>query len=88
MNRDLTPTDGARYLLERTAETPERAEYAVAIFTPDATYRGTATLAPNSVTLPPTGAPPELDARLLSIAKLVARDAPPWPERILRWRKS
>jgi hypothetical protein len=96
VNRDLTPTEGARYLLERTAESPERAEYAVSIITPDATYTATATLADDgSVVLAPTGAPAELDARLTSIAKLVARDAaklradglPPWPARILRWRK-
>ncbi len=97
MNRDLTPTEGARYLLERTADHASRADYALAIFTPDATYRGSATLCDDgSVTLGSLGAPAELEARMLSIAKLVARDAgklrddgmPPWPARILRWRKS
>ena len=47
------------------------------------------------VELGPTGAPDELHARLVALARLVARDAarlrgdglPPWPQRILRWRR-
>lgn len=97
MQRDLHPSDGARYLLEREdAGDGVRARYRVAIYTPDAVYPATATLCDDgSVELAATGAPDELHARLTSIAKLVARDAsklrddgmPPWPQRILRWRR-
>ena len=40
MNRDLHPTDGARYLLEREAELDggARARYRAAIYTPDAEF--------------------------------------------------
>lgn len=95
MPRDLHPTDGARYLLELDAELPTGARYRAAIYTPDTAFRATATLGDDgTVDLPPTGAPDELHARLLSIARLVARDAPrrrttgmpAWPHRILRWR--
>jgi hypothetical protein len=97
--RDLHPTDGARYLLERDGD-PEaggtRARYRAAIYTPGEAFTATATLGDDgSVTLAPTGAPDELHARLLALARLVARDAarlrddgmPPWPQRILRWRR-
>jgi hypothetical protein len=98
MNRDLHPTDGARYLLERDHELEggARARYRVAIYTPDAVFTGTATLGDDgSVDLAPTGAPDELHARLVAIARLVARDAaklrgdgmPAWPQRLLRWRR-
>jgi len=97
MNRDLHPTDGARYLLERDGEPDgDRARYRVAIYTPDAAYTAVATLCEDgSVELAPTGAPDELHARLATMAKLVARDAatlrgsgmPAWPQRILRWRR-
>jgi hypothetical protein len=102
MMRDLHPTDGARYLLERDGEADEvpgggsRARYRVAIYTRDAAFTATATLEDDGrVELAPTGAPAELHARLLTIAKLVARDAaklqgdgmPAWPQRILRWRR-
>ena len=102
MQRDLHPTDGARYLLERDALANaepgdgSRARYRVAIYTRDAEFTATATLEDDGrVELAPTGAPAELHARLLTIAKLVARDAaklrsdgmPAWPQRILRWRR-
>lgn len=110
MKRDLHPTDGARYLLEREdqagdppddpAGDPARggssARYRVAIYTRDAAFTGTATLGEDgSVLLAPTGAPDELHARLVTIAKLIARDAgklrgdglPAWPQRVLRWRR-
>jgi hypothetical protein len=106
MKRDLHPTDGARYLLEREdqADAPagDRAgggssvRYRVAIYTRDAAFTGTATLGDDgSALVAPTGAPDELHARLVTIAKLVARDAaklrgdglPAWPQRILRWRR-
>jgi len=105
MNRDLHPTDGARYLLEREDQTDDpagdqaggsSARYRVAIYTRDAAFTGTARLGDDgSVLVAPTGAPDELHARLVTIAKLVARDAgklrddglPAWPQRILRWRR-
>lgn len=96
MSRDLHPTEGARYLLERTADDGARATYRAAIYTPDAVFGATATLTDDgTVELPATGAPAELDDRLTIIARLVARDArkrrddglPAWPSRILRWRK-
>jgi hypothetical protein len=97
MLRDLHPTDGARYLLEREGDGGgSRARYRVAIYVPGAVYEATATLGDDgSVELLPTGAPDELHARLQTIAKLVARDAarlaadgmPAWPQRILRWRR-
>jgi hypothetical protein len=98
MDRDLHPTEGARYLLEREAELDggARARYRAAIYTCDAALTATATLGDDGrVELTPTGAPDELHGRLLTIAKLVARDAakrradglPAWPQRILRWRR-
>ena len=97
MPRDLHPTDGARYLLERDGDGEgSRASYRVAIYVPDAVYAASATLGDDgSVELAATGAPDELHARLATIAKLVARDAaklradgmPAWPQRILRWRR-
>ena len=98
MNRDLHPIDGARYLLERDEELEGgiRARYRAAIYTRDAAFTASATLDDRgSVELDPTGAPEELHARLVTIAKLVARDAgklradgmPAWPQRILRWRR-
>jgi hypothetical protein len=98
MNRDLHPTDGARYLLEREDAdgTAPSARYRAAIYTRDAEFTTTATLGDDgSAELAPSGAPDELHARLATIAKLVARDAaklreagmPAWPQRILRWRR-
>ena len=97
MNRDLHPTDGARYLLELAAGGDgARAHYRAAIYTPDAEFTAAATLGDDgSVELGATGAPDELHTRLISIARLVARDAarrrddgmPAWPARILRWRR-
>jgi hypothetical protein len=102
VNRDLHPTDGARYLLELDATGGDgggdgaRARYRAAIYTPGDEFRAAATLGDDgSVELAATGAPDELHARLISIARLVARDAarrrddgmPTWPARILRWRR-
>ncbi len=102
MNRDLHPTDGARYLLERDDPSDgwggagPSARYRAAIYTRDAEFTTTATLGDDgSVELAPSGAPDELHARLAAIARLVARDAarlradgmPAWPQRILRWRR-
>lgn len=88
MTRDLHPTDGARYLLERVAEHPGGAAYRATIYTPDAAFAADAALSDDgTVALAATGAPAELHARLATIARLVARDAPPWPRRVLKWRK-
>ena len=97
MPRDLHPTDGARYLLERDGDgDAARARYRATIYTPDAEFATTVTLGDDgSVELSPSGAPAELHARLSSLARLVARDAarlrddglPAWPQRILRWRR-
>ena len=102
MSRDLHPTDGARYLLERDGE-PEAVRdgvavvlYRAAIYTRDAEFSALATLGDDGgVELAATGAPDELHARLVTIARLIARDAgrlrsegmPPWPQRVLRWRR-
>ncbi|MFN0250122.1 MAG: hypothetical protein ACKV2T_24775 [Kofleriaceae bacterium] len=74
-----------------------RATYRASIYTPDAEFSTTATLAEDGTVqlVGPTGAPGDLDKRLENIAKLVARDAPKrrddglavWPSRIMRWRK-
>lgn len=73
------------------------ATYRASIYTPDAEFSTTATLAEDGTVQlkSATGAPGDLDERLRNIAKLVARDAPRrredglavWPLRILRWRK-
>ena len=96
MSRNLHPTAGARFLLERTADTGARATYLASIYTPDAVFTVTAVLdEAGAVELPPTGAPGDLDDRLAIAVRLIARDAPKrradglvvWPARILRWRK-
>ncbi len=97
MSRNLHPTEGARFLLERQTEDGTRATYKVSIYTPDAVWTTTAALGEDgtAVLTAPTSAPGDLDDRLTNIAKLVARDAPRrredglvvWPLRIMRWRK-
>lgn len=96
MSRNLRPTEGARFLLERTDDQGSRATYRAAIYTPDAEFTSAATLDEDgSAELAATGAPGDLDERLRTIAKLLARDAMRrredglvvWPSRILRWRK-
>jgi hypothetical protein len=96
VTRDLRPTAGARFQLERTEFVDGRATYRATIFSPGGDFAADAVLADNGdVSLGETGAPPELHMRLLTIAKVVARDAtklradgmPPWPARVLRWRK-
>lgn len=95
MSDALTPTSGARFLLERTRDDGARATYRAAIYTPEATYASTAVLADDgAVELLPTGAPGDLDDALAMFAKLTARGAakrredglPAWPSRVLRWR--
>lgn len=94
--RDLHPSDGARYLLERDgAADGATAHYRAVIYTADAAFSAAAVVGDDgSAELGPTGAPGELHARLTTMVRLVARDAagrrsgglPPWPQRILRWR--
>ena len=96
MRDSLTPTEGARFLLEREQEEQggTRAVYRATIYTPAATYDGTALLADDGTISVTTKAPEELRATLEMLAKLTARSAnkkredglAPWPARILRWR--
>jgi hypothetical protein len=98
VSRNLHPSEGARFLLERTsADDGATATYKASIYTPDAVVSTTASLTDDGTAslAAPTGAAADLDDRLLNIAKLVARDAPKrrddglvvWPARIMRWRK-
>jgi hypothetical protein len=96
VSRNLHPTEGARFLLERLTDQGAHATYRVSIYTPDAVFTADATLADDGTSqVPATGAPGDLDERLASIVKLLARDAGKrrddglvvWPSRILRWRK-
>ncbi len=95
----LHPTDGARFLLEResVADNGERATYRGSVYTADARYDYAVPLIMGEVpALAATGehAPPALETKLATIARLIARDAnskraeglPPWPARVLRWR--
>ena len=95
MNNSLTPTEGARFLLEREQEDGGSARYRVAIYTPDRTYEGHARLCDDgNASVDAPGAPEELFSMLHMLAKLTARSAakkredglPPWPARVLRWR--
>ena len=95
MSDALTPTEGARFLLERQTDEGARARYRAVIYTPDATYEGHATLcADGTASVDMAAAPEELSSTLHMLAKLTARGAakkqedglPPWPARVLRWR--
>ena len=79
-------------LLERTSDA---GDYRAAIYTPTATYEGTASLREDgSAEVVIAGAPDELVDALRMLAKLTARGAgarrtdgmPVWPARVLRWR--
>jgi hypothetical protein len=91
---DLTPTEGARFLLERASEAVDRAEYRATIYTPTETFAGTAKLVDDGSVVIAIAAPPELVEMATMFAKLTARAAakkradgmPPWPARVLRWR--
>jgi hypothetical protein len=94
---DLTPTEGARFLLERSGEDEARATYRATIYTPAATYAGQAVLGEDGtveVSLEAPEAPAELVAMLAMFGKLIARAAAgqrarglsPWPARVMRWR--
>ncbi len=92
----LRPQDGARFLLERTADTGAQASYRATIYTPESEHVTSAVLSDaGSVELAaPSGAPAELEAMLVMLARLVARGASKrrddglavWPARLLRWR--
>jgi hypothetical protein len=95
VSSDLTPSEGARFLLEREQDDGTRARYRAAIYTPTATYEGHATLCDDgTVEIEAADAPEELFSTLQMLAKLTARSAakkredglPPWPARVLRWR--
>lgn len=95
MSSDLTPSEGARFLLEREQDDGSRARYRAAIYTPDATYEGHATVCDDgTVEIEVTGAPEALSSTMQMLARLIARSAakkredglPPWPARVLRWR--
>ena len=95
MTEPLTPTEGARFLLEREQDDGTGARYRAAIYTPVATYQGHALLTDDgNATLHIAGAPDDLVATLQMLARLTARSAakkredglPPWPARVLRWR--
>ena len=85
MSESLTPTEGARFLLERDREEEggSRAIYRTAIYTPSVTYVGTATLADDGVATlsdqlvagASTKASEDLVETLQMLAKLTARSA-------------
>ena len=83
------PENGARFVLVRTkvGEDKTSAEYTASVFTPDNEYRYAAQLAEGGCELTSVGtsAPKNLERKLLTMAKLVARDAE-WPRQIVRWR--
>jgi hypothetical protein len=84
------PTDGARYLLELDTSTEAGARYRAWILTPTTMFAYTAELAAGAepvLAAAGDAAPTELADRLAMFAKLLARSAPPWPHRVLRWRR-
>jgi hypothetical protein len=86
----LRPTDGARYVLELDTSDHAGARYRAWVVTPSAAFAYTATLAPaTEPAMSPVAdaAPTELHDRLTMFARLLARSAPPWPHRIVRWRR-
>jgi hypothetical protein len=91
---ELTPTEGARFLLELVEAAGARAVYRAAIFTPTETLEGRATLTDDGNVELVLEAPAELREHMDMLAKLTARAAakkrtdgmPPWPNRVLRWR--
>ena len=95
--RDLHPTDGARFLLERGDVDGDGCVYRATIYTPSEAFVYRAHLSSNgdvSLVAIATDATPELHAALAMFCKLTARaaasklqsDLPPWPSRVLRWR--
>lgn len=94
MSESLTPTEGARFLLERVTAEDTRAEYRAVVYTPAATHEGRAILVDDGTADVVLDAPEDLTATMQMLAKLTARSAakkredglPPWPARVLRWR--
>ena len=90
----LVPTEGARFLLERSSEDAVCATYHATIYTPAATHAGHAVLGEDGTVEVSVEAPEPLVAMLAMFCKLIARAAPglrakglpPWPARVLRWR--
>jgi hypothetical protein len=94
---NLHPRDGARFLFELGQSDDERATYDAAIYTPDARFDYVAEVDNGGAhQVRATGEPAaaDLEKKLLTMARLIARDAskrtsdglPPWPRRVLRWR--
>jgi len=75
VNRDLTPTEGVRLLLEREREDAAGAVYKAAAYTPTATYEGLATLGEDGAVELTVEAPEDLVEMLTMVAKLTARGA-------------
>ena len=99
MSRDLRPSEGARYLLERTSGdmVGARATYRGVIFLPEGEHAYAVELIDDgSATLVADGAAAtaELEEGLGNLARSMARAATrrrtegllPWPDRMLRWR--
>lgn len=96
MSDPLTPTAGARFVLERLTCDASSARYRGRVLTPDAAYEYELALVADSepTVTAITAAPDELAATLTMLARLTARSAvkraadglPPWPERVTRWR--
>lgn len=93
---ELTPTAGARFLLERQGDADAaRTTYRAVIYTPEATHATTATLGlDGTFEVAASDAPAELHDALVMLVRLTARGAakrvedglPAWPPRLLRWR--
>lgn len=86
----LRPTDGARYVLELDTSSDAGARYRAWIVTPSSAFAYAADLAPAtepSLAALGDAAPSDVLDRLTMFARLLARSAPPWPHRIVRWRR-
>ena len=93
---DLTPTAGARFVLEREAAQARAARYRGRVVTPEAEFVYALELRAGEepVVVAERPAAPELEKTLVMLARLTARAVdkrledglPPWPERITRWR--
>ena len=98
-NPGLHPTAGARFLFERESESEDQqsSRYRATIYTPEGCFEYEAELhLGGDFRVSPRAEPAteELESKLATIAKLIARSArtkladelPPWPHRVLRWR--
>lgn len=96
---DLRPTEGARFLLERSSpdKVGKTASYRATIHTPDGDHAYTLALDDDggaSLTAAGGSAGAALEERLLDLARSAARAASrrraegilPWPDRIQKWR--